>query len=116
MVVSYVPCHPCHRHMQGVEYVLLHTQEPILYIVRKQNRYAPTQVTPLANYHIIGGQVFQTPDLGSVINSRMVGAASAVVTDSLWFTHDGLHMHCGIIGRISVLSHEEAGSQKVMGV
>lgn len=63
-------------HMQGVEYILLHTQEPILYIVRKQNRYSPTQVTPLANYHIIGGQVFQTPDLGSVINSRMLAAVS----------------------------------------
>lgn len=63
-------------HMQGVEYILLHTQEPILYIVRKQNRYSPTQVTPLANYHIIGGQVFQTPDLGSIINSRMLAAVS----------------------------------------
>ncbi|KAG0719036.1 Mediator of RNA polymerase II transcription subunit 6 [Chionoecetes opilio] len=63
-------------HMQGVEYILLHTQEPILYIVRKQNRYSPTQVTPLANYHIIGGQVFQTPDLGSIINSRMLSAVS----------------------------------------
>ncbi|XP_045119949.1 mediator of RNA polymerase II transcription subunit 6-like [Portunus trituberculatus] len=63
-------------HMQGVEYILLHTQEPILYIVRKQNRYSPTQVTPQANYHIIGGQVFQTPDLGSIINSRMLAAVS----------------------------------------
>lgn len=60
------------RHMQGVEYMLLHTQEPILYIIRKQHRYSPTQVTPLANYHIIGGQVFQTPDLGSIINSKVV--------------------------------------------
>lgn len=63
-------------HMQGVEYILLHTQEPILYIVRKQHRYSPTQVTPLANYHIIGGHVFQTPDLGSIINSRMLAAVS----------------------------------------
>lgn len=70
-------CSCFHRHMQGIEYSLLHAQEPILYIVRKQNRYSPTQATPLANYHIIGGQVFQTPDLGSVINSRMVSASSA---------------------------------------
>ncbi|XP_042231093.1 mediator of RNA polymerase II transcription subunit 6-like [Homarus americanus] len=64
------------HHMQGVEYILLHTQEPILYIIRKQQRYSPTQVSPLANYHIIGGQVFQTPDLGSVINSRTLAAVS----------------------------------------
>ncbi|KAG7178027.1 Mediator of RNA polymerase II transcription subunit 6-like [Homarus americanus] len=52
------------------------TREPILYIIRKQQRYSPTQVSPLANYHIIGGQVFQTPDLGSVINSRTLAAVS----------------------------------------
>ncbi|XP_076069007.1 mediator complex subunit 6 [Oratosquilla oratoria] len=63
-------------HMQGIEYMLLHTQEPILYIIRKQHRYSPTQVTPLANYHIIGGQIFQTPDLGSVINSRLLSTVN----------------------------------------
>lgn len=58
--------------MQGIEYCLLHAQDPILYIIRKQHRYSPTQVNPLSCYHIIAGQVFQTPDLGSVINSRLV--------------------------------------------
>ncbi|XP_042883648.1 mediator of RNA polymerase II transcription subunit 6-like [Penaeus japonicus] len=77
-------------HMQGVEYMLLHTQEPILYIIRKQHRYSPTQVTPLANYHIIGGQVYQTPDLGSVINSRVLGAVSnlnSAFTEMQSFSH-----------------------------
>ena len=37
--------------------VLLYFQEPILYIIRMQRRYSPNQVEPLANYHIIGGQV-----------------------------------------------------------
>ncbi|CAG0915424.1 unnamed protein product [Notodromas monacha] len=58
--------------MTGVEYVVLHTQEPILYIIRKQNRTAPNQVTPLNDYYIIAGQVYQAPDLGSIINSRVV--------------------------------------------
>ena len=58
--------------MQGQEYMLLHAQDNVLYIIRKQQRFSPTQVTPLASYHIIAGQVFQTPDLGSVINSRLV--------------------------------------------
>ena len=30
--------------MQGVEYVLLIAQEPILYVIRKQHRTSPTQV------------------------------------------------------------------------
>ena len=28
--------------------------------------------TPIADYYIVGGTVYQAPDLGSVINSRMV--------------------------------------------
>ena len=31
---------------QGPEYCLLHVQEPILYVVRKQIRHSPTQVMP----------------------------------------------------------------------
>lgn len=60
--------------MQGVEYVLLHVQEPILYVVRKQHRHSPTQVTPLADYYILTGVVYQAPDLCSVINSRLLNA------------------------------------------
>ena len=29
--------------MQGIEYILLHVQEPILYVVRKRHRHSPTQ-------------------------------------------------------------------------
>jgi len=29
--------------MTGIEYELLHAMEPILYIIRKQNRHSPTQ-------------------------------------------------------------------------
>ena len=101
--------------MQGIEYILLHVQEPILYVVRKQHRHTPTQgnthhifhrwsaiqndvwsllfqnrhfaqctflwafsVTPLADYYIIGGAVYQAPDLGSVLNSRLVSTVCFV--------------------------------------
>lgn len=33
--------------------------------------------TPLADYYIIAGVVYQAPDLGSVLNSRMVGDFSS---------------------------------------
>lgn len=58
--------------MTGIEYVLLHVQEPILYVIRKQHRHSPTQTTPLADYYIIAGVVYQAPDLASVLNSRLV--------------------------------------------
>lgn len=58
--------------MAGMEYILLHVQEPILYVIRKQHRHSPTQFTPLADYYIIAGVVYQAPDLYSVVNSRLV--------------------------------------------
>ncbi|XP_046747206.1 mediator of RNA polymerase II transcription subunit 6 isoform X1 [Diprion similis] len=58
--------------MTGLEYILLHVQEPILYVIRKQERHSPTQATPLADYYIIAGVVYQAPDLGSVVNSRLL--------------------------------------------
>jgi len=61
-----------YSNMTGLEYILLHVQEPILYVIRKQHRHSPTHATPLADYYIIAGIVYQAPDLISVINSRLV--------------------------------------------
>lgn len=58
--------------MTGIEYVVLHVQDPILYVIRKQHRISPTQVTPLADYYMLAGVVYQAPDLCSVINSRLL--------------------------------------------
>ncbi|KAH3859369.1 hypothetical protein DPMN_102089, partial [Dreissena polymorpha] len=57
--------------MTGIEYVLLHVQEPILYIIRKQYRQSPTQVVPQTDYYIIAGVVHQAPDLCTFVNSRL---------------------------------------------
>ena len=51
-------------------------QEPILYIVRKQQRHSPTQVTPISDYYIVAGIVYQAPDLGSVVNSRLLSTVT----------------------------------------
>lgn len=63
-----------YSNMTGLEYILLHVQEPILYVIRKQHRHSPTHATPLADYYIIAGIVYQAPDLISVINSRIVSS------------------------------------------
>jgi len=59
--------------MKGTEYVVLHALEP-LFVIRKQIRHSPMQVSPLADYYIIGGTAYQAPDLCSVINSRVLSA------------------------------------------
>lgn len=58
--------------MNGVEYILLHVQEPILYVIRKQHRHSPENATPLADYYIIAGIVYQAPNLENVFSSRIL--------------------------------------------
>ncbi|KHJ41791.1 MED6 mediator sub complex component [Trichuris suis] len=54
----------------GVEYALLFACEP-LFVIRKQYRQANQTITPMEDYYIIGGTVYQAPDLCSVLNSRL---------------------------------------------
>lgn len=61
--------------MQGIEYVLFYAQEPILYLIRKQNRIGPDSTTPLVDYYILAGVVYQAPDLNSIIQSRVLNSA-----------------------------------------
>lgn len=60
------------KNMVGTEYILLHVKEPILYVIRKQHRHSPEETTPLADYYIIAGRVYQSPDLANVFNSRIL--------------------------------------------
>lgn len=62
------------KNMIGTEYILLHVKEPILYVIRKQHRHSQEDTTPLADYYIIAGRVYQAPDLASVLNSRILSA------------------------------------------
>ena len=45
--------------MVGTEYQLLFVQPNILFVVRKQHRASPTHVTPIADYYIINGHIYQ---------------------------------------------------------
>ncbi|KAH8288618.1 hypothetical protein KR054_006576 [Drosophila jambulina] len=75
---------PEHLHnMIGLEYILLHVAEPILYVIRKQHRHNPSEATPIADYYIIGGTVYKAPDLANVINARIVGFSPKLVSSLL---------------------------------
>lgn len=63
---------PSCSNMVGMEYILLHVQDPILYVIRKQHRHSPTEATPMADYYIIAGTIYQAPDLANVFNSRIL--------------------------------------------
>lgn len=64
------------NNMVGIEYILLHVQDPILYVIRKQHRHTPKEATPMADYYIIAGTIYQAPDLASVFNSRLLATVN----------------------------------------
>ncbi len=43
-------------------YLFSQSQEPYLYIIRKQNRESPTSVIPLATYYCLNGNVYKVID------------------------------------------------------
>ncbi|XP_067938961.1 mediator of RNA polymerase II transcription subunit 6-like isoform X2 [Watersipora subatra] len=61
--------------MTGIEYKLVYSQPPILYIIRKQERQSVESVTPKAHFYIIAGIVYKAPDLKTLVNSRMLNTS-----------------------------------------
>nr|VZI43485.1 unnamed protein product [Spirometra erinaceieuropaei] len=45
--------------------------EPVLFVIRKQQRLSTTLVTPIAYYYIVNGTVIQAPDLATLVNARL---------------------------------------------
>ncbi|SCU87861.1 LADA_0E06634g1_1 [Lachancea dasiensis] len=62
------------RKLKGVEYVLAYVREPDFWIIRKQNRSSPSETTPLQEYFIIGANVYQSPTLLKIIQSRLLSS------------------------------------------
>ncbi|QLG70475.1 hypothetical protein HG535_0A04150 [Zygotorulaspora mrakii] len=58
--------------MTGVEYVVGCIREPDFWIIKKQNRLAPTQIQVLQDYYIIGANVYQSPTVLKIVQSRLM--------------------------------------------
>lgn len=59
--------------MTGNQYVLFHAQPP-LFIIRKHRRTSINNTIPLCYYYVLDGNVYQAPDLHTLVQSRLVGA------------------------------------------
>jgi mediator of RNA polymerase II transcription subunit 6 len=102
--------------MTGIEYIVLHVQEPILYVIRKQQRMSQTQIIPLADYYILAGTVYQAPDLQSVLNSRLTtcvhhlsSAFDETISLMKYHPTKGYSWH---FGKEAAASGTEAGKEK----
>ncbi|CAG9540179.1 unnamed protein product [Cercopithifilaria johnstoni] len=65
------PLHECLQSMQGIQYTVVGTFPP-LYVIMKQRRNSPTNVTPLAYYYIVNGTVYQCPDIYTYVQSKLI--------------------------------------------
>eukprot|EP00040_Diaphanoeca_grandis_P016333 m.84231 g.84231 ORF g.84231 m.84231 type:complete len:257 (-) comp25725_c0_seq2:272-1042(-) len=60
--------------MKGIEYVVTHSQEPVLHLIQKQNRRTeglPENVSPMEMYYMVQGEVYQCPDMMTMLHSHM---------------------------------------------
>lgn len=72
--------------MKGIEYVLAYLQEPDFWVIKKQNRLGPQQVQVLQDYYVIGANVYQSPTVFKIVQSRVM-AASYHLTETLSQLH-----------------------------
>eukprot|EP00898_Chlorokybus_atmophyticus_P000902 jgi/Chlat1/1812/Chrsp135S02130 len=60
------------QNMQGLEYIVDFVQEPVLYVIKKQQRVSPQKATPHAAFHVLEGNIYQAPHLHGVLAARMM--------------------------------------------
>lgn len=66
------------KKMTGLEYIVLHTREPDFWIIRKQERLNSEETEPLADYYIIGANVYMSPNVKDVVSNRLLSTALAL--------------------------------------
>lgn len=62
------------KKLTGKEFVVVQSNPPFLYVIRKQQRRSPTEVRPLATYYILNENIYQSPDLYAVLQNKMYTA------------------------------------------
>ena len=55
----------------GIEYVLTACQEPVLYVIKRQQRLAPDRARQEAFYYVLHGSIYMAPCLHTCLTSRL---------------------------------------------
>lgn len=63
------------KKMKGVEYQVVLSREPDLWVIRKQYRKSPTDVETLAVYFVSGENIYQSPSVYNVLVSRILATS-----------------------------------------
>ncbi|KAJ7785943.1 MED6-domain-containing protein [Mycena metata] len=60
------------RRFTGVEFAVVHSQPPSMFIIHKRERLSPDEVRPLAAYFIMNNRIYQSPDVYTVLSNRLL--------------------------------------------
>ncbi|CAL1696364.1 unnamed protein product [Somion occarium] len=64
----------------GIEFALVHSQPPSMFIIHKRERFSPDEFRPLAAYFIINNRIYQSPDVYSLISNRLLTSLHSLQT------------------------------------
>ncbi|TFK23092.1 MED6-domain-containing protein [Coprinopsis marcescibilis] len=66
------------RRFTGIEFAVVHAEPPSFFIIHKRERLSPDEVKPVAVYFIIDNQIFQAPDLYSLLSNHLLTTVSTL--------------------------------------
>ncbi|CAN3363558.1 mediator of RNA polymerase II transcription subunit 6 [Diutina catenulata] len=80
--------------MTGIEFIVAYTREPDFWIIRKQNRSDPKRADTLADYYVIGANIYQAPKVFDIISSRLLASVLSM-KKTVELLHDMTNYHMG---------------------
>jgi len=68
------------KRFTGIEFALVHSQPPTLFIIHKRHRVSPDEVHPLTAYFIMNNRIYQSPDVYTLISNRLLTSIHSLQT------------------------------------
>ncbi|TFY57167.1 hypothetical protein EVJ58_g7189 [Rhodofomes roseus] len=68
------------RRFTGIEFAVVHSQPPGLFIIHKRERLSPNEVRPLVAYFIMNNRIYQSPDVYTLVSNRLLTSLQALQT------------------------------------
>ncbi|KZW02121.1 MED6-domain-containing protein [Exidia glandulosa HHB12029] len=66
------------RRFTGIEFAVVKSEPPTLFVIQKRNRLSPDEAQPLVAYFILQNRIYQAPDVYSVISNRLLTTLHAL--------------------------------------
>ncbi|TCD70665.1 Mediator of RNA polymerase II transcription subunit 6 [Steccherinum ochraceum] len=102
------------KRFTGVEFALVHSQPPSLFIIHKRNRVSPDETHPLMAYFIMNNRIYQSPDVYTLVSNRLLTSLHSLQTslDTLRTRRPVYTPRTGFVWPISDPSLPEDGKKR----